>query len=272
MHGLALHGLRANAVRLRVRRRELREAGQVRAGHKARGRAQQVCAAGAQQARAVPWAGRGSTPLRAAPALGDLREFEVSGRLNSKFKGPSFKASAHLSNPPKSPAPGAAVCFPSCPRHSARLLRACRTHLLRAPQPTVARGAHLASVPGSLHRMHMRTARRHAEQAHALGRDAPTCFLSDPMKVRPATDPACHGLPPPRLLAFSCASPPRDPGWFSLSSHALFAPATPCPHPLPVCTAAPERTRLNRTPHLHSMRPLNSTTFLPVVPPPLTGA
>ena len=133
------------------------------------------------------------------------------------------------------PGAGAAVCFPSCPRHSARLLRACRTHLLRAPQPTVARGAHLASVPGSLHRMHMRTARRHAEQAHALGRDASTCFLSDPVKVRPATDPACHGLPPPRLLAFSCASPPRDPGWFSLSSHALFAPATPCPHPLPVC-------------------------------------
>ena len=66
--------VRANAVRLRVRRREPREAGQVRAGHKARGRAQQVCAAGAQQARAVPWAGRGSTPLRAAPALGDLRE------------------------------------------------------------------------------------------------------------------------------------------------------------------------------------------------------
>ena len=81
------------------------------------------------------------------------------------------------------------MCFPSCPRHSARLLRACRTHLLRAPQPTVARGAHLASVPGSLHRMHMRTARRHVEQAHALGRDAPTCFLSDPVKVRP-------GLPP----------------------------------------------------------------------------
>ena len=237
MHGLALHGLRANAVRLRVRRRELREAGQVRAGHKARGRAQQVCAAGAQQARAVPWAGRGSTPLRAAPALGDLREFEVSGRLNSKFKGPSIKSSAHLSNPPKSPAPGAAVCFPSCPRHSARLLRACRTHLLRAPQPTVARGAHLASVPGSLHRMHMRTARRHAEQAHALGRDAPTCFLSDPMKVRPATDPACHGLPPPRLLASSHLVVRRRPATRdgSASHHTRSSPRprparTPCPY------------------------------------------
>ena len=51
---------------LRVRRRELREAGQVRAGHKARGRAQQVCAAGAQQARAVPWAGREHTRARGA--------------------------------------------------------------------------------------------------------------------------------------------------------------------------------------------------------------
>ena len=34
-----------------VRQREPREAGQVRAGHKARGRAQQVCAAGAAGAR-----------------------------------------------------------------------------------------------------------------------------------------------------------------------------------------------------------------------------
>jgi hypothetical protein len=257
-------------VRVRVRRTEPREAGQVRAGHKARGRAQQVCAAGAQQARAVPWAGRGSTPLRAAPALGDLRESQRT--FEFKIQRAFIQSVRSALKYAQVPGAGAAVCFPSCPRHSARLLRACRAHLLRAPQPTVARGAHLASVPGSLHRMHMRTARRHAEQAHALGRDAPTCFLSDPVKVHPATDPACHGLPPPRLLAFSCASPPRDPGWFSLSSHALFAPATPCPHPLPVCTAAPERTRLNRLPHLHSMRPLNSTTFLPVVPPPLTGA
>ena len=124
------------------------------------------------------------------------------------------------------------MCFPSCPRHSARLLRACRTHLLRAPQPTVARGAHLASVPGSLHRMHMRTARRHAEQAHALGRDAPTCFVSDPMKVRRAIDPASHRLPPPRLLSIvlrrrlatqRLAQP--------LGTHALFAPATTLPAP-----------------------------------------
>ena len=36
-------------------------------------RAQQVCAAGAQQARAVPWAGREHT---AAPGAGDLGGFE----------------------------------------------------------------------------------------------------------------------------------------------------------------------------------------------------
>ena len=73
-------------------------------------RAQQVCAAGAQQARAVPWAGRGSTPLRAAPALGDLRESQRT--FESKFKGPAFKASAQLSNPPKSPAPGRSGVLP----------------------------------------------------------------------------------------------------------------------------------------------------------------
>ena len=139
MHGLALHGLRANAVRLRVRRRELREAGQVRAGHKARGRAQQVCAAGAQQARAVPWAGREHTGARGASTW---RFERGSGRLNSKFKGPSFKASAQLSNPPKSPAPAQrcasrpahgtarACCAPAahtcCARHSP-LLRAAHT-------------------------------------------------------------------------------------------------------------------------------------------------
>ena len=137
-----------------------------RRGHKARGRAQQVCAAGAQQARAVPWAGREHTGARGARTW---RFERVSGRLNAAF----IQSVRSPSNPPKSPVSRAPVCFPSCPRHSARLLRACRTHLLRAPQPTVARGAHLASVPGSLHRMHMRTARRHAEQAHALGRDAP---------------------------------------------------------------------------------------------------
>ena len=67
-------------MRVRVRRTEPREAGQVRAGHKARGRAQQVCAAGAQQARAVPGQD-GSTPVRAAPALGEFesqRTFELA--------------------------------------------------------------------------------------------------------------------------------------------------------------------------------------------------
>jgi len=216
----------------------------------------------------VPWAGRGSTPLRAAPALGDLRESQRT--FEFKIQGPSFKASAQLSNPPKSPAP-AQRCAPVLPT-------AQRAPAARLPRTPAARAtAHCCArrTPRQCSRLPSPHAHAHHSQAcraHALGRDAPTCFLSDPVKVHPATDPACHGLPPPRLLAFSCASPPRDPGWFSLSSHALFAPATPCPHPLPVVTAAPERTRLNRLPHLHSMRPLNSTTFLPVVPPPLTGA
>ena len=72
----------------------------------------------------------------------------------------------------------------------------------------------------------------HAEQAQALGRDAPTCFVSDPMKVRRAIDPASHRLPPPRLLSIvlrrrlatqRLAQP--------LGTHALFAPATTLPAP-----------------------------------------
>ena len=202
MHGLALHGLRANAVRLRVRRRELREAGQVRAGHKARGRAQQVCAAGAQQARAVPWAGRGSTPLRAAPALGDLREFEVSGRLNSKFKGPSFKASAHLSNPPKSPAPGAAVCFPSCPRQAQRAPAA------RLPHTPAARAtAHCCArrTPRQCSRLPSPHAHAHRSQAcRASPCTGQGCSYVLPQ--RPHEGAPCHRSRLPRPPA---ASPPR---------------------------------------------------------------
>ena len=134
------------------------------------------------------------------------------------------------------------MCFPSCPRHSARLLRACRTHLLRAPQPTVARGAHLASVPGSLHRMHMRTARRHAEQAHAPTL-APTCVVSEPVKVRPATDPACHCLPPPGLLTLVlCVAAPQPDGRPSPSSHTRSShrprPARTALPPIPPATAS----------------------------------
>ena len=202
MHGLALHGLRANAVRLRVRRRELREAGQVRAGHKARGRAQQVCAAGAQQARAVPWAGRGSTPLRAAPALGELREFEVSGRLNSKFKGPSFKASAHLSNPPKSPAPGAAVCFPSCPRQAQRAPAA------RLPHTPAARAtAHCCArrTPRQCSRLPSPHAHAHRSQAcRASPCTGQGCSYVLPQ--RPHEGAPCHRSRLPRPPA---ASPPR---------------------------------------------------------------
>ena len=72
---------------------------------------------------------------------------------------------------------------------AARLLR----NLLREPQPNkLLRLAHthLASSPGlpSPHAHCTASARRHAEQAHVV---------SDPVKVRPATDPACHCLPPP---------------------------------------------------------------------------
>ena len=123
----------------------------------------------ARSRRALRRGQDGSTPVRAAPGLGDLRSADALNSRSSLIS--SFKASADLKSAKSLPRQYA--LRPPCPRHSARLLRACRTHLLRAPQPTVARGAHLASVPGSLHRMHMRTARRHAEQAHALGRDAP---------------------------------------------------------------------------------------------------
>ena len=79
-------------------------------------------------------------------------------------------------------------------RHSARLLRACCTTLLHSycHVPDAWRGTHLASSPGlpsrHAHEMCTASARRHAEQAHVV---------SDPVKVRPATDPACHCLPPP---------------------------------------------------------------------------
>jgi len=139
------------------------------------------------------------------------------------------------------------VCFPSCPRHSARLLRACCPTLLHAPAAYCPARTWPASLD-SLCRTHTRTAfaGRHAEQAHALGRGAPTCSVGDPVKVRPATDPACHCLPPPRLHTLA-TSPPRS--WIAqpLVTQALFAPATALPaprrtsclQPLPVHTASP---------------------------------
>ena len=101
-----------------------------RRGHKARGRAQQVCAAGAQQARAVPWAGREHTGARGA-ALGDLRSADALNSRSSLIS--SFKASADLKSAKSLPRQYA--LRPPCPRHSARLLRACCATLLRAPQP-----------------------------------------------------------------------------------------------------------------------------------------
>ena len=187
-------------MRVRVRRTEPREAGQVRAGHKARGRAQQVCAAGAQQARAVPWAGRGSTPLRAAPALGDLREFEVSGRLNSKFKGPSFKASAQLSNPPKSPAP-AQRCAPVLPT-------AQRAPAARLPRTPAARAtAHCCArrTPRQCSRLPSPHAHAHRSQAcRASPCTGQGCSYVLPQ--RPHEGAPCHRSRLPRPPA---ASPPR---------------------------------------------------------------
>ena len=126
----------------------------------------------------------------------------------------------------------AAVCFPSCPRrHSARLLRAWCTHLLRSATCLMP-GAHLASFPGSLRRTRTCTAScpqaMRSKPKHWAGMLLrPTCFVSDPMKVRRAIDPASHRLPPPRLLSIvlrrrlatqRLAQP--------LGTHALFAPAT----------------------------------------------
>ena len=139
----------------------------------------------------------------------------------------------------KSLAPRAAVCFPVLPTAQ----RAPAARLLHTPA-ALCHVPYARRAPGQLPwdpfvaRAPPRLPAGHAEQAHALGRDAPTCFVSDPVKVRPATDPACHGLPPPRLLTLfvrRCRAVPR---WQPLVTHALFAPATPCPHASPVNTGS----------------------------------
>ena len=88
--------------------------------------------------------------------------------------------------------------------------------------------------PHPLRRTHMRTAfdRQVCRASPCTRRDAPTCtcFVSDPVKVRPATDPACHCLPPPRCATTACYPDGPEP----LVTHAIFAPATPCSHALPV--------------------------------------
>ena len=180
------------SVRVRVRRTEPREAGQVRAGHKARGRAQQVCAAGAQQARAVPGQD-GSTPVRAAPALGDLR---VSGRLNW----PSFKASAQLSNPPKSTAARSGV-LPVLPT-------AQRAPAARLPHTPAARAtAHCCArrTPRQCSRLPSPHAHAHRSQAcRASPCTGQGCSYVLPQ--RPREGAPCHRSRLPRPPA---ASPPR---------------------------------------------------------------
>eukprot|EP00964_Phaeocystis_antarctica_P101888 scaffold67348_cov76-Phaeocystis_antarctica.AAC.4 len=110
--------------------------------------AQQGCAAGTQQARAVPWAGGRSAYWRGR----DFADLRSADALNEESSGDrEFKASADL----KSPSPGV---LPSCPRRSARLLRACCTNLLRSATCLMP-CAHLASFP-ELPSPHARTAPR----------------------------------------------------------------------------------------------------------------
>ena len=98
-----------------------------------------------QGGRSAYWRGRDFADLRSADALNE----EIS-------EDREFKASADL----KSPSPGAARTgvLPSCPRHSARLLRACCTNLLRSATCLMP-CAHLASFP-ELPSPHARTAPR----------------------------------------------------------------------------------------------------------------
>ena len=124
------------------------------------------------------------------------------------------------------------MCFPSCPRHSARLLRACRTHLLRAPQPTVARGAHLASVPGSLRRTH------HALRWSQAYRASPCTGqgCSYVLRQRPREGAPCHRsrLPRPPTTSpahISCAAALRPNGPASRDTRTRSSPRPrPCPH------------------------------------------
>jgi hypothetical protein len=102
------------------------KSGEACAGHQAAG----ACSRVGQQARSRRALCRGQQGERARCAgfQGTWRFLRVCGQ----FERDQFKASAELSNS-LSPSQRAQVCFPSCPRHSARLLRACCPTLLHAP-------------------------------------------------------------------------------------------------------------------------------------------
>ena len=213
MHGLALHACERCACACGEGSRE-HWRGVRRAQQWAVARAAGVCGRRAAGARcAVGRTGQHTT----ARGASTWRFERVSGRLNSKFKGPSFKSSAHLSNPPKSPAPAQRCAAPSCPRHSARLLRACCTNLLRSATCLMP-GAHLASFPG-LRSPHAHTHRFWQACSPCTWKGCSYVLRRRTRKGAPAAEPAAQSLPPPRLptlVAISCAAAPR-PKWPSLS-------------------------------------------------------
>ena len=149
----------------------------------------------------------------------------------------AFKRSAHSQNRPKSPAPVRAP--PALPT-------AQRAPAARLPHTPAARAtAHCCArrTPRQCSRLPSPHAHAHRSQAcrasPCTGQGCSyTCFLSDPVKVRPATDPACHCLPPPgppHISSVRCRPATRWPAQ-PLVTHALFRsprprPArTPCPY------------------------------------------
>ena len=179
MHGLALHACERCACACGEGSRE-HWRGVRRAQQWAVARAAGVCGRRAAGARCA--VGRTGQHTTARGATSTWRFERGSGRLNSKFKGPSFKASAQLSNPPNSPAPGAAVC--SRPAHGTA--RACCAPAAQTccalPRALCPARTWPASL-GSVRRTRTRTDfGRHA--AHALGRDALTCSVGEPVKAR----------------------------------------------------------------------------------------
>jgi hypothetical protein len=125
---LSAWGLQAHGCVCGVRQREPREIWRgVRRVSGSRCM-QQGWAAGAQQARAVPRvAGRARTLRRRPGTLGDFESLRTLEFERDDSKRPLSSQTGQV------PAARAAVCFPSCPRHSARLLRACCPTLLHAP-------------------------------------------------------------------------------------------------------------------------------------------
>ena len=170
------------------------------------------CAAGAQQARAVP--------CGQEAAHAELPGTSPTFRNALKFTG-RFEIQVSAKRSLKS-AESLWQCAASCPHGTARACCAPAAQPAARTTAQLLRPEHTSPAPpGSLRGTHICTAsaRRHAEQAHAPTL-APTCVVSEPVKVRPATDPACHCLPPPGLLTLVlCVAAPQPDGRPSPSSH-----------------------------------------------------